>query len=163
MSTTVKEPTLDDEIVSVPTAITSGREYVVLQHADKTENVWLELGIFPAGTTEQAIRDAAALQAADPDVDTSGVLTYVAVPARSFPAGRADRQGRTEDRVQVAMTWQWVVLILGVLAFVLGESYMNVLKERTGIAKESLRQFGEDAYKTGVSDLTETRLGNGNS
>lgn len=85
MNTAIKEPALDGTLEPEPPPTKdSGREYVVLQHADKTENVWLELGIFPAGTTEQAIRDAAALQAADPDVDTSGVLTYVAVPARSF-------------------------------------------------------------------------------
>lgn len=57
------------------------------------------------------------------------------------------------------MTWQWIALILGVLAFILGESYMNVLKARTEVAARSLTSLGIPE----VSDLTETRLGNGNS
>ena len=36
------------------------------------------------------------------------------------------------------MTWQWVVLIVGVLAFVGWESYVSMLKERTAIAARTL-------------------------
>ena len=88
MSTIIKEPPLEEAKGSapVPTAIpVSGREYVVLQQVEgREENRWAELGAFPAASTEDAIKQAAAMQAADPDIDTTGILTYVAVPARSF-------------------------------------------------------------------------------
>ena len=40
------------------------------------------------------------------------------------------------------MTWQWVVLIAVVLAFVGWESYISMLKERTAIAARSLDTLG---------------------
>lgn len=36
------------------------------------------------------------------------------------------------------MTWEWVVLILGVLAALVGQGYINVLRQRTAIAAQSL-------------------------
>lgn len=54
------------------------------------------------------------------------------------------------------MTWQWTVLILGVLAVLVAQAYVNVLKQRTEIAARSL----------GISDASdpmETRLTNGKS
>ena len=98
MTSIIKEPPLEETLVtgtahgSSPARAAAaasavkdtGREYVVLQQIDDEENRWAELGAFPAVSTEDAIKQAAAMQAADPDIDTTGVLTYVAVPARSF-------------------------------------------------------------------------------
>lgn len=44
------------------------------------------------------------------------------------------------------MTWQWVVIILGVLAFLGYESYISAVKERTSIARETLQQRFMDDY-----------------
>jgi hypothetical protein len=41
------------------------------------------------------------------------------------------------------MTWQIVVLVLGFFAWVSWNSYLGVLKARTEVAKESLRQSAE--------------------
>lgn len=76
-----------------PTVPASGRrQYVVLcevplldeEGQDLGGLAWRGVGSFDANTTDEAIRKAAAQEAADPDIDTSGVLTYVAVPSRSF-------------------------------------------------------------------------------
>ncbi len=53
------------------------------------------------------------------------------------------------------MTWQWVVLILGVLAVLVAESYINVLSARTKIAALSLGME--------VPNAPEARHTNGNS
>lgn len=104
MSTVIKEPPLEPYASSPAHAAAasavkdSGREYIVLQLAQEPENAWLELGSFPALTSEQAIRDAAAVQAADPDIDTTGVLTYVAVPARSFQP--VELTARVEPKIE---------------------------------------------------------------
>ena len=100
MTSTMREPPLDGEPNPGAPMMTMevGRMYVVLQLAETGENQWLELGSFPASTSEQAIRDAAAVQAADPDVDTSGVLTYVAVPARSFQP--VELTARVEPKIE---------------------------------------------------------------
>ena len=112
MSTIIKEPPLEGTPVTGPAHGSSparaaaaasavkdtGREYVVLQQVADEENRWAELGSFPAATSEQAIRDAAAVQAADPDIDTTGVLTYVAVPARSFQS--VELTARVEPKIE---------------------------------------------------------------
>ena len=87
MTTLTAEPELKAKAVPparITTAAERGRQYVVLSLVDGTDNDWRELGTYEAGTSEEAIRKVALIMAADPDVDTSGTLTYVAVPARSF-------------------------------------------------------------------------------
>ncbi len=103
MSSTMKEPALEGETqragpVPVPTALASGRGYVVLQMVADEENRWADLGSYAATSTEDAIKQAAAVQAADPDVDTTGVLTYVAVPARSFQP--VELTARVEPKIE---------------------------------------------------------------
>jgi hypothetical protein len=51
------------------------------------------------------------------------------------------------------MTWQIVVLVLGFFAWVGWNSYLNVLKARTEVAKESLKQ---SAYELGHKYAYET-------
>lgn len=51
------------------------------------------------------------------------------------------------------MTWEWVSLILGGLAFIALESYLSVLRERTAIARMTL----------GLADADTHHLTNGNS
>ena len=88
MTTLTAEPKLEEKAASAPPtappAPDRNRQYVVLSLVDGTDNDWRELGTYEAGTSEEAIRKVALIMAADPDVDTSGTLTYVAVPARSF-------------------------------------------------------------------------------
>lgn len=82
---TITEPQLgtDPEPQSI-SAREAGREYVVLQGYQGAADQWIEAGNYPAISADEAIKKAAAVQASDPDIDTSGVLTYVAVPVRSF-------------------------------------------------------------------------------
>ena len=88
MTTLTAEPELKAKTDPAPTPPPPppdrNRQYVVLSLVDGTDNDWRELGTYEAGTSEEAIRKVALVMAADPDVDTSGTLTYVAVPARSF-------------------------------------------------------------------------------
>ena len=70
-----------------PEAPATGRQYVVLREHDldlAPNSGWEQVGTFDASSGEDAIRKAAAQEAADAAIDTSGTLTYVAVPARSF-------------------------------------------------------------------------------
>ena len=88
MTTLTAEPELTPKGAAAPPAAPPppdrNRQYVVLSLVDGSDNQWRELGSYEAGTSEEAIRKVALVMAADPDVDTSGTLTYVAVPARSF-------------------------------------------------------------------------------
>ena len=88
MTTLTEEPELKAKAAPAQrittTAADRNRQYVVLSLVDGTDNDWRELGIYEAGTSEEAIRKVALVMATDPDVDTSMPLTYVAVPARSF-------------------------------------------------------------------------------
>lgn len=77
----------DEETAAVEPALAeTGREYVVLQGYEGTwtDSHWIELGSYPAISSDEAIKKAAAVLAMDPEIDTSDALTYVAVPARSF-------------------------------------------------------------------------------
>ena len=86
MTTVTAEPELKAKAVPPvpPPTPDRNRQYVVLSLVDGTDNDWRELGTYEAGTSEEAIRKVALMMAADPDVDTSGTLTCVAVPSRSF-------------------------------------------------------------------------------
>ncbi len=58
------------------------------------------------------------------------------------------------------MTWQWVVLILGFLATLVAQGYVNVLKERTAVARDTLarqelRDFGMSQFDEGVEEARE--------
>ncbi len=75
-----------------PSAVDRARQYVVLR---EDENGWLE-----AGVVDEAIRKAAATQTVDPSIDTSGTLTYVAIPARSFQPVKVT--ARVEPKIEFA-------------------------------------------------------------
>jgi hypothetical protein len=104
MASMTEEPVIEPQSLKVtepeptPQAATNAREYVILQALVDADNQWAELGTVNAASSDEAIRKAAAVQAADPDIDTTGVLTYVAVPSRSFQP--VELTARVEPKIE---------------------------------------------------------------
>jgi hypothetical protein len=99
MTTAITEPPLTEpEPLPLPADKGAGREYIILQSIVDADNQWAELGTVNAASSDEAIRKAAAVQAADPDIDTTGVLTYVAVPSRSFQP--VELTARVEPKIE---------------------------------------------------------------
>jgi hypothetical protein len=78
-------------------AVDKSREYVVLRSTDE-DATWYVVGVFAASSGDDAVRTAAAREAANEEIDTSGTLRYVAVPARSFQP--VELTARVEPKIE---------------------------------------------------------------